>query len=818
MLVQGSRYRVATLLLSPPLYAVLPFYNSQVSLEPRIHQPTQYATYDVNPSDLSVPWIHNGIQKTDNSFAKAFPALGTSQSNARNQPFIDFADTDRFASVPGAGVDSALTPWLIHLVRTGRGLLTVRAASLLCSIAKADYVCRSKSYSLALLVIPILLDVMKSSNFSTTSSTSDPLHDAECQHLYEAPMVLGSFVEESPVLGAALLKHAVEGGVIKELGRFLKQTFAPIDNRAPTWSANPDKTSMDQDSSPSCTLGDQGVSARVAYLFNCRKAALLLLAGIAGNRPGEDKYRKSLVENGAVQCIMDSLTPLNAGSMTVLHSQGGKEKLDASIGNPAGVILAACRAATAMSRSIYLLRTSLIDAGLSRPVFALIQNSDVELTLAATGVMCNLLVECSPMRDVSTSTLRRLFPPPTRTLCPRRRALFPSPWDLTSQDIIKQGVVKTLCEHAHSDDIRVRSISLWAMKHLVSQAPSEIKQSCVEQLDISWLMHVIDGNASTKPGVISTGGQTPPSKLGPGLSIGAASNALGERVSILHMPDDDEKMRDESTGTSPTFQQDPDITNTSLADNEANPSGNSTFSPFSKPLDPRHQKYLQTIKSTEEAEKFEEPLKQKQQLEAHALDILRNVLCPPGQHEMIDYVLGKIGGPRLYQTLATKLQPQQAESSMSTTSKPVDALPNKTLDSALKTLCHIAAGPPRHRNALVKNQQSLLQLLLPLFKHSNSEIRQTCCWICTNLMWVDDGSDVHSAKERASTLRRLGFESPLDELSRRPADGGREASQDVRERAAAARDCMVQATEGRLTRGNTEQGLGQPFAQEARAR
>lgn len=399
VLIEGSRYRVASLLVSPALFAILPFYNSQVSLESRIHQATQYATYDINPADLSVPWIHNGIQKTsDANFHKTWPALGTSQSK---QPFVDFADTDKLSSPTGAGVDSALTPWLIHLTRTADGLTRVRAASVLSAIARTEFLCKSKSYTLALLVVPVLLDLMKAPNFQTASSKPDPLHDSECQYLCEAPLVLGTFVDNSPSLGHTMLKHAVEAGVIKESCRFLKQTFATIDNRAPSWSASPNDTLMEQDSAASCTLGYRGVSSRVAYLYKCRRAGLMLLAGIAGNRPGEDKYRKVLVENGAIQCIMDSLNPLNAGSMPVLQSHGGKEKLDASVGNTVAVMLAACRAATAMARSVYLLRTSLIDAGLAKPIYALIQHSDVEVVVAATGVLCNLLVECSPMREVS---------------------------------------------------------------------------------------------------------------------------------------------------------------------------------------------------------------------------------------------------------------------------------------------------------------------------------------------------------------------------------------------------------------------------------
>ena len=405
-LVEGSRYRVARLLLSPTIFAVLPFYNSQLPVESRIHQTTQYATYDINPTDLAVPWIHNGIQQpTDSKFSHfqaAFPALGMSQAK---QTFVDFADTEKFTSSTGAGVDSALTVWLMHLVRTASGLTCARAANLIATIAKADFICKSKSYTLALVVIPVLLNMLRAPNLAAASSAYDPLRQAWCQHTYETPMALAALLDDASALGHTMLKHAVEANIIFDVCRFLKQTFATIENKAPFWSVNPSGTHMEQDIPASYTLGHRGVSSRVAFYFKCRSAGLDLVAAIGGNRPGEDKFRKMLVENGAVQCILDSLPALNADSMRVLQSHGGKEKMDASVGNPFAVILSACKATTAISRSIFLLRTSLIDAGLAKPIYALTQLSDAIVLPAAIGAICNLLIECSPMREVGSELI-----------------------------------------------------------------------------------------------------------------------------------------------------------------------------------------------------------------------------------------------------------------------------------------------------------------------------------------------------------------------------------------------------------------------------
>ena len=339
------------------------------------------------------------------------------------------------------------------------------------------------------------------------------------------------------------------------------------------------------------------------------------------------------------------------------------------------------------------------------------------------------------------------------------------------QGIVGSGAIPILASHARMSDSRIRAGALWALKHLVSQANPNVKRDCIEELDINWLMHVIEGNGIPASSNSST------SKVSPHLSINAASNAMGERVSIFHTPDDDEHMHDESAHASPTFKAED---GTVLGDVEK--SKGRDADPLGKPIDPQHQAYLSSVKSSEEAEKAQQPSREANQIQGHALDIVRNVLCGPGEHAMIDYVLNSIGHARFYGMLASKMQ--------APTSRNINEIPHKTLDAALKTLCHVAAGAPHYRSQLI-NQPNLLQLLLPLFYHQDPEIRCTCCWILINLMWVDDSTDVTSAKDRSNTLKRMGFDAPLEALSRRLGDGGHEQSQDVRERAAAARDSMV---------------------------
>jgi len=71
--------------------------------------------------------------------------------------------------------------------------------------------------------------------------------------------------------------------------------------------------------------------------------------------------------------------------------------------NSIDVLIAACGAIRALSRSVGILRTTLIDNGVAMPVFRLLQHPDIEVQIAATATVCNLVTDVSPMREVRQS-------------------------------------------------------------------------------------------------------------------------------------------------------------------------------------------------------------------------------------------------------------------------------------------------------------------------------------------------------------------------------------------------------------------------------
>src|SRR5256885_12905982 len=53
------------------------------------------------------------------------------------------------------------------------------------------------------------------------------------------------------------------------------------------------------------------------------------------------------------------------------------------------------------------------------------------------------------------------------------------------------GVLKLICEHAHSSNPKLRLNAVWALKHLVFSAENKVKVSCLEELGPGWLVQLI---------------------------------------------------------------------------------------------------------------------------------------------------------------------------------------------------------------------------------------------------------------------------------------------------------------------------------------
>lgn len=142
-------------------------------------------------------------------------------------------------------------------------------------------------------------------------------------------------------------------------------------------------------------------------------------------------------------------------------------------------------------------------------------------------------------------------------------------------------------------------------------------------------------------------------------------------------------------------------------------------------------------------------------VQEQGLNFIQNLICPPGQVEMIDFLFKTIGEAQVFSALMSVLRPKALENVW--THSPRDEL----LVAATAIIIHIAGGHPRHRLLLLQ-QTELFRLMIHLFDHPNKNVRVNLAWIVINLTWMDHESDRLGCKLRALELKKLGFLSKLE--------------------------------------------------------
>ncbi|CAG8514189.1 3858_t:CDS:10 [Funneliformis caledonium] len=122
-----------------------------------------------------------------------------------------------------------------------------------------------------------------------------------------------------------------------------------------------------------------------------------------------------------------------------------------------GIRAAACQCTRSLSRSINILRTSLVDAGIATPLFKLLSDESTDVQTTACATLCNLVLDFSPMKRM----------------------------------IMELGGIEKLVELVHSPDNTLRLNAIWALKNLVYQAESEIKEAVMKVLTYQTMENLI---------------------------------------------------------------------------------------------------------------------------------------------------------------------------------------------------------------------------------------------------------------------------------------------------------------------------------------
>lgn len=107
-----------------------------------------------------------------------------------------------------------------------------------------------------------------------------------------------------------------------------------------------------------------------------KEAGLLALAAVCSSR---EESRKQVIDSKILPHIISSMA-------------------DGS----SGVRAAACQCTRSLSRSVKNLRTCLIDAGISMPLFKLLSDESIDVQSAASATICNIVLDFCPMKKVKS--------------------------------------------------------------------------------------------------------------------------------------------------------------------------------------------------------------------------------------------------------------------------------------------------------------------------------------------------------------------------------------------------------------------------------
>ncbi len=758
-IISGSTYRAHRFFLSPTIRDL--FTQSWLASSDQRHLFGARHGFASTGEPL-LPLLHIPAYGTTTHHygSRAFPAMAALQNQERRGLSV-------FESITqGGDVDhvNALCSWLLLLARSMQGhsrLVALRLLALVNNAVDADsfdvghrseYMQknRERKKQIALLGVPLAAKLVQMASEGRSSGSDRSADHDDMLVKEQACNVLALLVRDFDELQVA----AVDAGAIKHVCPILKKSFDPVPPAKPMWSARRTAGNADSTSSPPTRRpGSQGLPPETLHAMRCRQGALQALAALAEK---EDVHRKAIVEAGVVPCIFDSLKPFPPDYSTDDKRRG--QVVGPKDGNTTAVLLAACRAAKTMARSVSLLRTSLIDAGIAKPIFQLLHHADPEVQLAATDACINLLLEFSPMRE----------------------------------DLIAEGVVKTLCSQAKrcgpgsaNGDLRLRVSSLWALKHLMSASPREIKIKTLEELGSGWLIGVVRGEQQHAREYVSAPGG--------GVSVGlSAPNAAGERVDLLNpqssgmdvdvdeadplAEDDDEQEYGNDDACANDEEGDGEVmfdisSSTHYQASQLRSTLNNHHHPPTSPTATQvpafnSRRYLSSVRAIEQT-----PAVRAQQAEVavqeQALDFIRNLLNGEDCASMFDHLLQLIAGARIFEVLTEKLvpvaiDPATGSGGATTSTRPIYG-PSALIISTVNILTHIANALPRHKQLLIA-QKPLLKAWLPHFNHPDRKVRVACVWAVNSLTWIDDESDRRDARQRAQELRACGIEGAVRRL------------------------------------------------------
>lgn len=677
--------------------------------------------------------------------ASTFPPLNSNpsffqdhQPTAPNAPSIWVAshkDVLSATDTSAEDTESPVVPWLIHLAKVRQGCEKLGAADLLGSLCRAGLVSQERERAIGVLVIPPLLNLLSSLEDSVGDETSCVSRDMRQQwELLEAiPLVLARLVTDSELLQ----KAAHEANGVKMLSKLLKKTYEPLPDVATMqyWSPNPKNDKQDKNVPTSRVLGERGQFPLLLHRIRMRESILKAIAALASL--AED-LRKEFVEKDILPFITESLNHVpekpimqkERGSPhdNIQYSEDAPDQPSYGV-NTTAVVVAACHVIRILSRSVSVVRTSLFDNGVALPIFRLMRHRDLEVQVAATGAVCNLVTEIAPMRA----------------------------------SLIEYGIMNVLCDHARSLDASLRLNALWALKNFVHSVPNVVKKACFERLTSGWLVQLISDDME--------------------------DTATFSRATEGMVDDIDEEMEDSPSAGRWNSQiavlpQPVQARLETLCEEEKNPVRRARVDDmaiqeqglnFIRNLIGSSDSTSSSPSDSQEATAMVEFLFQEVGPD-RLFSILRNKLQIKVMHPFSNHRFA-IGGAQ------SAFRDSQGQAGHATQRTRLVYPQIKIINAVIMILVHIAASVPRHRQLIVA-QTHLLKKLVEQCQTKDKDVRLALCYLVSNIAWQDDMMDAQTARQRVLELKKLGFYDRLEAMMEAEDD------LDVRERAKAAHSQM----------------------------
>jgi len=433
VIINDSKYRATQLLYSPSILAVFPPIPASESIPPSNHHAAWSAFNSaglsgrqdqLNALEYLLPYIPfyqlKASAVVQNS---AFPPLGTLASrehlplnghsgsakhNGATLPsWIDSpAPKEKTVtaerSSPEAEVpESPLIAFLFLLLRSRADLERLMAAYVLTILYRTGLTNKTRESAMGLLLVPLLVNMLDDGYLSRDRPANlNPKAQAKEWVIKEkAPVILSILIKDNEYLH----KAAFDAGLASKLSKMIKVAYNPVlDTPQVSWS--PAAQHDARDATRLSVLGPQGQPPLLVHKIKVRESTLKAIAALVVFK---DEYRKAIVDQGVIPYIIESMRaeprkPSSKVSERMDRSDSNNATKSEGFGeNPVSVLVAGCGAIRALSRSVSILRTTLIDNGVAMPVFDLLQHPDIEVQVAACASVCNLVTDVSPMREVS---------------------------------------------------------------------------------------------------------------------------------------------------------------------------------------------------------------------------------------------------------------------------------------------------------------------------------------------------------------------------------------------------------------------------------